>query len=202
MIELNGQNSFLNISSSIIIRWWTRFCFKGSIDFLHIMRYQNIYRILLRKMVSKNWHFSFTNHKLRWQVFWVFFDHVPPWPRSVNIFYLINIDKKSTFLDYLPLPLFLFNVVWERPSTRFSARYFRLPIAIPSSIVKSCVSPYKLLRSKCKHCKLYLFSRQKTRQIASCQIKIPSTSNKGKSGNIWLHKKSYKSITLILFSRD
>ena len=36
-------------------------------------------------------------HKLHWQVF-DFFDHLPPW---VDIFYLINIDKKSTFLDYL-----------------------------------------------------------------------------------------------------
>ena len=27
------------------------------------------------------------------------FDHLPP---SVDIFYLINVDEESTFLDYLP----------------------------------------------------------------------------------------------------
>ena len=37
-------------------------------------------------------------HKLRWQVF-TFFDHLPPY---VDIFYLINVDKKLTFLDCLP----------------------------------------------------------------------------------------------------
>ena len=37
-------------------------------------------------------------HKLRWQVF-VFFDHLPPY---VDIFYLTNVDKKLTFLNYLP----------------------------------------------------------------------------------------------------
>ena len=38
-------------------------------------------------------------HKLRWHVFGFF------WPQvlaSVDIFYLINVDKKLTFLDYLP----------------------------------------------------------------------------------------------------
>ena len=37
-------------------------------------------------------------HKLHWQDLG-FFDHLPP---SVDIFYLIKVDKKSTFLDYLP----------------------------------------------------------------------------------------------------
>ena len=38
-------------------------------------------------------------------------------PHYVDIFYLINVDKKSTFLDYLLTPLFslLVNVVSERP---------------------------------------------------------------------------------------
>ena len=29
-----------------------------------------------------------------------FFDHLPPY---VDIFYLTNVDKKATFLDYLPI---------------------------------------------------------------------------------------------------
>ena len=37
-------------------------------------------------------------HKLCWQVLG-FFDHLPPF---VDIFYLMNVDKKWTFLDYLP----------------------------------------------------------------------------------------------------
>ena len=32
--------------------------------------------------------------------FLAYFDHLPP---SVGIFQLMNFDKKSTFLDYLPL---------------------------------------------------------------------------------------------------
>ena len=31
--------------------------------------------------------------------FLAFFDHLPP---CVDIFYLINVDKNKTFLDYLP----------------------------------------------------------------------------------------------------
>ena len=31
--------------------------------------------------------------------FLAFFDKLPP---SVDIFYLVNVDKKSTFMDYLP----------------------------------------------------------------------------------------------------
>ena len=38
-------------------------------------------------------------HKLRWQVCVFFFDPLPPY---VDIFYLINVDKNKTFLDYLP----------------------------------------------------------------------------------------------------
>ena len=45
-------------------------------------------------------------HKLRWQVF-VFFDNLPPY---VDISYVINVEKKSTFLDLL-----LVNVVCEWP---------------------------------------------------------------------------------------
>ena len=37
-------------------------------------------------------------HKLRWQDFDFFW---PPTP-SVDIFYLMNVDKKRTFLDHLP----------------------------------------------------------------------------------------------------
>ena len=44
--------------------------------------------------------------------FWLFFDHLPPF---VDIFYLMNVDKKSTFLDHLP-PL-LVDIVCERPPT-------------------------------------------------------------------------------------
>jgi hypothetical protein len=48
-------------------------------------------------------------HKIRTKLQWVvknyvdnslgFFNHLPPY---VDIFYGINIDKKGTFLDYLP----------------------------------------------------------------------------------------------------
>ena len=45
-----------------------------------------------------------------------FFDHLPP---SVDTFYLINVDKKSTFLDYLSTVVKLIYppllVVCERP---------------------------------------------------------------------------------------
>ena len=41
------------------------------------------------------------NHKLRWQVFG-FFDYLPIHPPLVDIVYLINAEKKSTVLDYLP----------------------------------------------------------------------------------------------------
>ena len=50
---------------------------------------------------------SFTNYV---DTFLVPFDPLSP---SVNIFYNINVDKKSTFLDYL-VPT-LVNVVCERP---------------------------------------------------------------------------------------
>ena len=39
-----------------------------------------------------------------------FFDRLP---LSVDIFYVMNVDKKWTFLDHLPPPLI--NVVCERP---------------------------------------------------------------------------------------
>ena len=39
---------------------------------------------------------AFTNYIDR---FLAFFDHLPPY---VDILYLINIDEKSTFMDYLP----------------------------------------------------------------------------------------------------
>ena len=39
-----------------------------------------------------------------------FFDHLPPY---VDISYLIRVSKKSTFLDYLPTPPSLVNVVKE-----------------------------------------------------------------------------------------
>ena len=44
--------------------------------------------------------------------FWLFFDHLPP---SVDIFYLINVDKKSTFLDYLT-PSSCQRSLWTPPS--------------------------------------------------------------------------------------
>ena len=51
-----------------------------------------------------------------------FFAHLPP---NVDIFYGINDDKKSTFLDCLPPPLV--NVVCERPLYFFSGeRYINL----------------------------------------------------------------------------
>ena len=43
--------------------------------------------------------------------FWHFFDHLLP---SVDIFYLLNIDKKSTFLDYLP-PSSCKRSLWTTP---------------------------------------------------------------------------------------
>ena len=42
------------------------------------------------------WKGAFTNYL---DEFLAFFDHLPP---CVDIFYLINIDKNKTFLDYLP----------------------------------------------------------------------------------------------------
>ena len=48
-------------------------------------------------------------HKLRLQDL-AFFDHLPP---SVDIFYGINVDKKSIFLTTYSPPLV--NVVCERP---------------------------------------------------------------------------------------
>ena len=41
-----------------------------------------------------------------------FFDHLPP---SVDIFYLMNVDKNRHFLTTYPSPLV--NVVCERPLT-------------------------------------------------------------------------------------
>ena len=40
--------------------------------------------------------------------FLAFLDHLPPY---VDIFYLINVQKKSTFLNYLPILYPLFNIV-------------------------------------------------------------------------------------------
>ena len=54
----------------------------------------------------------------------VFFDHLPLY---VDIFYLIRVNKKSTFSDYLPIdfliksmtyPLSLLNLVKECPPTQ------------------------------------------------------------------------------------
>ena len=42
---------------------------------------------------------GFTNYVDK---FLAFFDHLPP---CVDIFYLINVDKNKTFLDYLPFYL-------------------------------------------------------------------------------------------------
>ena len=46
--------------------------------------------------------------------FWLFWP--PKFPSSVDTFYLINVDKKSTFLDHLPPRLV--NVVCERPLSK------------------------------------------------------------------------------------
>ena len=51
-------------------------------------------------------------HRPSWQVF-IFFDHLLP---CVDIFYLINVDKKSIFLDYL---IFFFNSINVGPLTLF-----------------------------------------------------------------------------------
>ena len=50
-------------------------------------------------------------HKLRWQDFG-FFDHLLP--PSVDIFYLMNIGKKWTFLDHLP-PSSYKRSLWTAP---------------------------------------------------------------------------------------
>ena len=50
--------------------------------------------------------------QIRLRRFWFFWDHLPP---SFDIFYLINIDKKSTFWTTYPPPL-LNKVLWMHPS--------------------------------------------------------------------------------------
>ena len=50
-------------------------------------------------------------HKLRRQYFGFFFDHITP---SVDIFYLMKVDKKSTFLNYLP-PSSCKRSLWTTP---------------------------------------------------------------------------------------
>ena len=52
-------------------------------------------------------------HKLRWQDFG-YFDHLLPF---VNFFYGINVDKKWTFLDYLPNSSFK-RSLWTAPMVK------------------------------------------------------------------------------------
>ena len=55
---------------------------------------------------------AFTNYVDR---FMTFFDHLPPY---VDIFYLINVDKKSTFLDSLPTSSYQ-RSLWTPPNVGF-----------------------------------------------------------------------------------
>ena len=59
--------------------------------------------------VCKRWKILGGNSQTTLTSFWVF---LTTYPHYVDMFYLITVDKKSTFLDY---PLLLVNVVCERP---------------------------------------------------------------------------------------
>ena len=65
-------------------------------------------------------------HKLRWQDFGFFWQPTP----SVDIFYLMKVDKKSTFLDYLPPSLL--NVVCEGPHMYMQSYIFPLVLLLNS----------------------------------------------------------------------
>ena len=61
-------------------------------------------------------------HKLRWQDFG-FVDHLSP---SVDIFYLVNVDKKATFLDYLPT-FSCKRSLWTAPNVMLFILLLKLP---------------------------------------------------------------------------
>ena len=60
---------------------------------------------------SQNCLFKVCNSQTTLTSFWLFFTTYPPF---VDIFYLINVDKKSTFLDYLP-PSSCKHSLWTTP---------------------------------------------------------------------------------------
>ena len=68
-------------------------------NFFAVYTYSQIYGHLWQPIFL-----SLAVHKVRWQLIG-FFDHLSSY---VDIFYLLNVDKKSTFLDYLLTWLQLF----------------------------------------------------------------------------------------------
>ena len=99
---------FMNNEQSVVILWvswctnksfWQRFTCTYEFNWFstkaHITYDNSCPRLVLRYVFSR---LIRVVHKLRWHVFG-FLDHPPLY---VDIFYQINIDKKLTFLNYLP----------------------------------------------------------------------------------------------------
>ena len=103
-----NHSSFSTTSNFQIVYWQFH-----QIKAILVWYLSYIIEMFCRKLLNL-WNLCLKGHSLATLTKFGFFDQLPPHP-YVDIFYLVRVDKKSTFLDYLPTPSPLVNVVKECP---------------------------------------------------------------------------------------
>ena len=92
-----NHSSFSTTSNFQIVYWQFH-----QIKAILVWYLSYIIEMFCRKLLNL-WNLGLKGHSLATYVekIWAFFHHLPPY---VDIFYLVRVDKKSTFSDYLPTP--------------------------------------------------------------------------------------------------
>ena len=106
-------------------------------------------------------------HKLRWQNFGFFFDHLTPWD---DIFYSTNASEKSGHFTTTSLPCFV-NVVCERPLSSNRIYLYITDYILDYSRQTFSYGFLSCLRNLAEESKLYQKMTQISKFIKNCVSK-------------------------------